>query len=141
MQFTVYFDGQFWVGVAEDPDYDPPRVARHVFGAEPNDTEALSFVNHHLLALLARVARDGAQPRISGSASVTLAVNPKRRAREAAVVVRQHGVSTKAQAALQQQREACQQERAARSRQERDAELERKWLLKRKQAKARRRGQ
>jgi hypothetical protein len=68
-------------------------------------------------------------------------VNPKRRAREAAAAVRQHGVSTKAQAALQQQRDGLQHERAVRSRQERDAELERKWLLKRKQAKARHRGQ
>lgn len=140
MQLTVYFDGQFWVGVAEDPEYEPPRVARHIFGAEPHDADVLRFVNRQMFALLAEAASAAQGERVRVAPDGVLAANPKRRAREAAAALRQHGISTKAQAALQQQYEARKHERAARSREERDAGLERKWLLKRERAKARHRG-
>ena len=41
---TVYYDGQFWVGLAEHVDGGVYGVARIVFGAEPSDNEVLQFV-------------------------------------------------------------------------------------------------
>lgn len=140
MQLTIYFDGQFWVGVAEDPDCEPPRLARHIFGAEPQDAEVLRFVNRQMFALLTADASSVSSAVARATPAGILAANPKRRARGAAAALRQHGISTRAQAALQQQYEAHKQEHMARSRRERDAESERKWLLKRQRARARHRG-
>ena len=48
---TIYFDGQFWIGLIECVDdaclsasrLQAPRlrVARHIFGSEPSDSEVL----------------------------------------------------------------------------------------------------
>jgi hypothetical protein len=62
MKLTVYFDGQFWVGVVEDEYHQSLRVARHIFGAEPKDTEVQAFVNRHLPGLLDLPTEDRAQP-------------------------------------------------------------------------------
>ena len=139
MRLTVYFDGQYWVGVAENTDFEPPVVTRHIFGAEPQDADITRFVNGPMFALLAEAAaasHTGEPVRVDSPRSI----NPKRRSREAAAAVRERGVSTHAQLALQQQYEARKVERQTRTRTERDAELERKWALKRSRAKARHRG-
>jgi hypothetical protein len=44
MQLTVFFDGQFWVGVIEQHDDAGLKVARYLFGPEPTDTEVFAFV-------------------------------------------------------------------------------------------------
>jgi hypothetical protein len=54
--------------------------------------------------------------------------------------VREHGISTHSQLALSQQYEARKLERRAQGQKEREAELERRWMLKREKAKARHRG-
>lgn len=41
---TVYFDGQFWVGMAELVEKGQLRACRIVFGAEPSNEEVLDFV-------------------------------------------------------------------------------------------------
>jgi hypothetical protein len=139
MRLTVYFDGQFWVGVVEDTDHDPPRVARHVFGSEPYDAEIARLVRGPMFSLLAEfalTARDGRHERIASLRPS----NPKRRSREAAAAVREHAVSTHAQQVLQQQFEARKTERRTHTRLEREAAQERKLTLKRDKAKARHRG-
>lgn len=42
--FTVYFDGQFWVGMVERMEEGGLSAARVVFGAEPSDEEVFRFV-------------------------------------------------------------------------------------------------
>lgn len=42
--FTVYFDGQFWVGIVERLEEGRLSAARVVFGAEPSDEEVFQFV-------------------------------------------------------------------------------------------------
>jgi hypothetical protein len=54
--------------------------------------------------------------------------------------VRAHGISTRSQAALQLEYEAHKRQRIETAREQHDADLERKWLLKREKAKARHRG-
>jgi hypothetical protein len=139
MRFTVYFDGQFWVGVAEDTDFEPPVVARHIFGAEPQDAEIVRFVNERMLILLAEAAvvSPAGQPLLDNCSRVR---SPKRRAREAGAAVREHGISTRSQLALSQHYEARKLERRTQAREEQEAELERRRVLKREKAKARHRG-
>lgn len=88
MKLAVYFDGQFWVGVVEEEIHQSLRVARHIFGAEPKDTEVLAFVNRHLPGLLDLSTEDLVQPSAGRIAtSVVAKINPKRRARQAAAEV------------------------------------------------------
>ena len=75
-QFTLYFDGRFWVGVLECRERHhggdvngqaiTVRAARHVFGAEPSDVELYDF-------LLARggelIDRAAASPPVSAGAA------------------------------------------------------------------------
>ena len=110
MFLTIYFDGQFWIGLIECVDESrlgAPRlrVARHVFGAEPSDMEVLEFVQHQLLEVAARATVD-----VEVERKIKAIHNPKRAAREAAKIMRQPIVSTKAQQALQLQHEQNKQE-------------------------------
>lgn len=100
---TVYHDGQFWVGLAEHVDDGVYGVARIVFGAEPSDEEILQFVVNSWEKL-----------RFFGDKPTEIhkpAKNPKRRIREASKALKQPAMSTKAQQALADQREALKQER------------------------------
>ena len=125
---TVYHDGQFWVGLAERVEDGRYGVARFVFGAEPSDGEILQFV----VSKWERLSFFGDEPTEASKP----ARNPKRRAREAAKALKQPAMSTKAQQALANQREAMKRESAhARSRRradEAEARFEQR-KLKRKQ--------
>lgn len=125
---TVYHDGQFWVGLAEHVESGRYGVARIVFGAEPSDEEILRFVasEWNKLSFFGGEPTEASKP----------AKNPKRRAREAAKILKQPAMSTKAQQALAAQREAMKQEsahvRSQRRAEEADARYEQR-KLKRKQ--------
>ncbi|MEV4319246.1 YjdF family protein [Actinocrispum sp. NPDC049592] len=54
--FTVYFDGQFWVGVLELYSAEGVRAARHIFGAEPTNPELLEFASKGEFLRLSRLA-------------------------------------------------------------------------------------
>ena len=135
MYLTVYFDGQFWIGLVECADADQLRVARHIFGAEPSDIEVLNFVLNDLLSVAAR-----ATVAVETESVSKVVHNPKRAAREAAKIMRQPAVSTKAQAALQLQHEQNKRVRQQQTRAEREAEADRKRAIKREKAKQRQRG-
>ena len=99
---TVYHDGQFLVGLAEHVEDGKYGVARTVFGAEPSDEEILQFV----VAKWEKLSFFGGEPAEASKP----ARNPKRRAREAAKALKQPAMSTKAQQALANQREAMKRE-------------------------------
>ncbi|MBR2836472.1 MAG: YjdF family protein [Coriobacteriales bacterium] len=112
---TIYFDGQFWVGIFEREQNQKLSVCRVVFGAEPSNEEVQQFVcenwNHLRFT----------EP-IEHSEAPKVVINPKRRQREAARELKQRGPSTKAQMALLEEREALarQQKEAARAAREQD---------------------
>lgn len=95
--FTVYFDGQFWVGTVERIDEDGLSAARVVFGAEPSDEEVLRFV-------LERWDTLRFSPEVEAERGKELR-NPKRRQREAAKAAAKAAPSTKAQQAIAEMRE------------------------------------
>ena len=105
---TVYYDGQFWVGLAEHVEDGRYGIARIVFGAEPSDEEILRFVasKWEKLAFFGNEATETKRP------AKRPAKNPKRRAREAAKALKQPAMSTKAQQALANQRETMKRESA-----------------------------
>ena len=125
---TVYHDGQFWFGLAEHVEDGGYGAARIVFGTEPSDEEILQLVvgKWEKLSFFGDEPTEASKP----------ARNPKRRAREAAKALKQPAMSTKAQQALANQREAMKRESAhARSRRradEAEARFEQR-KLKRKQ--------
>ena len=113
MCLTIYFDGQFWVGLVEEESGDGVRAFRHVFGAEPGDAEILEFVRGMMPVCStssAVVARPGAVSRVS----------PKRLARMASKALRAQGASTKAQEALSRQREEQKTDQRRNEREERE---------------------
>ncbi len=137
MQLTVFFDGQFWVGVVEQRDDDGLKVARYLFGPEPSDSEVFAFVQRSLPAILdaARVASPA-----EAAASLPPPINPKRRKREAAAAVQQHGVSTYAQEMLKRDLEARKQASQSATRRRQEEERDYKRLLKVQKAKEKHRG-
>lgn len=125
---TVYHDGQFWVGMAEHVEDGRYGVARIVFGAEPSDEEILQFV----VGKWEKLSFFGDDPVETSKP----AKNPKRRAREAAKVLKRPAVSTKAQQAFAAQRKAMKRESAQARSQRRADEAETRFeqrKLKRKQ--------
>ena len=52
---TLYFDGQFWVGIIERHEADRVRAVRIVFGVQPSDAEFYEFLLTHANTLLCRL--------------------------------------------------------------------------------------
>ena len=135
---TLYFDGQFWIGVIERHEADRVRAVRIVFGAQPSDAELYEFLLTHANALLRRLdeaawASDIAQGQATHH-------NPKRAQRQASRLARRALPSTASQAAIQAERERTAQQRASATRQEKREKADEKRRLARLKAKARHRG-
>lgn len=117
MQFTIFFEAPYWVGVLEDERDGCLYAARYVFGAEPSIQLVYEVIQHEWTALCARmtvgVAVEHAPP---------THINPKRMQREVRREQEQQGVTSKAHEALRLQIEQGKQTRREKSRQERDAE-------------------
>jgi Protein of unknown function (DUF2992) len=133
--FTVYFDGQFWVGVLEIREDGSVRAARHVFGAEPSGPELCAFGLGEFDQLL-----DAATASTPVSGPIAQRVNPKRAARLAARSLAERPVSTAAQDAMRRSIEVSARQRQVVDRQQRDAESERRRELRRTKARSRHRG-
>ena len=128
----MFFEDPFWVGVFERRIGKRLSVCKVTFGAEPKDCEVLEFVLNHYYEL-------------SFSTAITVgsrqtADNPKRRQREARKQMEQSGISTKSQEALRLQREEMKTERRQVSREEREAEAQRRFVMKQEKKKEKRRG-
>ncbi|WP_431811012.1 DUF2992 family protein [Lysinibacillus sp. FW12] len=48
MKLTIYYDGQFYIGLIENISENKYKAYRYVFGNEPKDHEVLDFVNKNL---------------------------------------------------------------------------------------------
>ena len=130
---TVFFEDPFWVGVWERADESKYSAAKETFGAEPSEGELLAFVNERYGSLAF------SKPRADHPRPLARA-NPKRAQRNASRAILESGVGTKAQQALKSQYEANKDEHKALSREEREAEAERKFLLRQEKRKARHKG-
>ena len=101
---TVFFEDPFWVGVLQRTDGTRLEVCKITFGAEPKDYEVYEF-------LLTNWGRFRFSPMLPDDGAGEKKVNPKRMRRAISRELQKHGVSTKAQMALQLQREqGCQEQ-------------------------------
>ena len=132
-RLTVYFEPPFWSALYRREDEEGCRVCKVTFGGEPRDQEVLDYFQSHWreLAFSPPVAEERAPDR---------AVSPKRARREARKAVQPAGTGTKAQQALQLQREQLKIQRRAVSREAREAEEERRWQLRQEKRREKHRG-
>ena len=129
---TVFFDNPFWVGVFERVDDGKLSVCKVTFGAEPKDYDVWEFVLRHYDELVFSPAVETEMRQI--------AENPKRRLRNVRKQTERSGIGTKSQQALQMQREEMKKEHRQNSREQRDAEAQRRFDMKQMKKKEKRRG-
>ena len=129
---TVFFEAPYWVGVFERVDNGMLSVCKVTFGAEPKDYEVWEYILQHYYEL-------DFSPAVETELRQA-ADNPKRRSRNARKQLENTGIGTKAQQALQRQREEMKAERRQISREEREAEAQRRFEMKQEKKKEKRRG-
>lgn len=131
-KLTVFFEGPFWVGVFERISGGKLSVCKVTFGAEPRDCEVWDFILRHYYELKF-------SPAIETEVRQT-ADHPKRRQRNAKKQLEMAGIGTKSQQALRLQREEGKIRRRQLSKEQRDAEKQRQFDLKRQKRKEKHRG-
>ena len=134
--FTVYFDGQFWAGLATRDRDGTIEVARVVFGSEPSDRELFLWACDHFHELEYKAV--GAE--LTSVLKDRACGNPKRRQREAQRALRDSATRTRAQAAWSAAMEAEQGIRSFEARAKRREIEERKYQLRIEKRKQARRG-
>ena len=132
-RLTVCFEAPFWVAVYEREEAGRLTVCRQVFGAEPRDGEVYQW-------LLASWRTLAFSPAVALERREAGRLSPKRAQRQARAAAEQRAVGTRAQQALQLQREERKQARQAQSRRRDAAEAERKFQLRQEKKKEKRRG-
>ena len=132
-KLTVLFDPPFWVGVFEREHAGQYEACKITFGAEPRDVEVYAHILTHYAGLRF-------SPALASPLPQDRAVSPKRAQRLARRQTQSAGIGTKAQQALQLQREQQKTDRRTLSRQTREAEEERRYQLRREKRKEKRRG-
>ncbi|WP_086350397.1 YjdF family protein [Candidatus Enterococcus clewellii] len=108
MELTIYFDGQYWSGLVEYQDAEGRlRVHRHVFGSKPKDQDVERFICERLPEIM----ETDWHSEIKGEEKERTTINPKRMQRLLQKQKNKPLLSTKAQLAIAEQREALKQER------------------------------
>ena len=132
-KLTILFDPPFWAGLFEREAGGRYEACKVTFGPEPSDQEVYQYLldHYHRLKFSPSLASQTAEER---------RVSPKRAQRLAARETRETGIGTKAQQALQLQRERARTERRALSREARAAEEERRYQLRLQAKKEKHRG-
>ncbi|MCI2422056.1 YjdF family protein [Saccharopolyspora sp. K220] len=134
--FTLFHDGQFWVGIYEIHEDGHVCAARHVFGAEPTNAELAEFAAGPGFATLAQRARNA--PAVP--ASDRPEASNRRLAKRASKFQQEAGVGTAAQRALKESMvERAVENKAARKRRLAE-QAQRQRRIAREKAKAKRRG-
>lgn len=131
-KLTVYFEAPFWVGVFERISDGGLSVCKVTFGAEPKDYDVWDFLLRHYYDL-------AFSPAVEAAVKQT-ADNPKRRQRAARKQVEHCGIGTKAQQALQMQREEIKTVRRQIGKEQREAERQRRFDLKQQKRRLKHKG-
>ena len=132
-KLTVLFDPPFWVGVFERENGGRYEACRVVFGAEPRDFEVYAYILDHYDRL-------DFSPALQTETGAERELSPKRAQRLARRQTQPAGIGTKAQQALQLQREQSKTQRRTLSREAREAEEARRYRLRQEKRKEKHRG-
>ena len=128
----VYFDDPFYAILVERRENGRLSVARQVVGPEPSEIEVLEWVQKEFPYLRY-------SPAVEDAPRSPMAMNPKRRQRQAARETG-GGVGTRSQQALQLDRELRTAQRKSDRRERQEEEAERRFQLRQEKRKARHRG-
>ena len=130
---TVLLDEPFWVAVYERQFGNKYEACKIIFGAEPKDYEVYDYwlANCDKLQFSQPIKIEKTEERKT---------NPKRVQREINHQLQKKGIGTKAQQALKAQHEQVKIERKTQSREEKEAEKERQFILKQEKKKAKHKG-
>ena len=131
-RLTVLYEEPFWIGLSERVENGKLTVAKHTFGVEPSMTDIYEFVLNHSYDLEYSPSVDADMKKEHR--------NPKRRQREAHKMVAQKGIGTKSQQALQMQREEKKIEKKLISKEQKEAEKQRRFEMKQQRKRAKHRG-
>ena len=131
-KLTVLFEDPFWVGIFERIEDGNLSAAKVTFGAEPKDYEVQEYIQKYYFRLqfspaVATVEKEAKR-------------NPKRMQRDAKRQMQETGIGTKSQQALKLQQEQNKQERKLRSREKKEADDLRMFVLKQQKKKEKHRG-
>ena len=132
-KLTVYFEDPFWVGLYEREASGTYQVCKITFGAEPKDYEVYAFLLEHWRHL-------PFSPSMEAAAPEERRINPKRMQRQIQKSLQNTGIGTKAQQALQLQREQGKEARKKVSRKEREAEADRQFALRQEKRREKHKG-
>ena len=132
-KLTVLFDPPFWAGLFEREHGGRYEVCKVIFGAEPRDCDVYAFV-------LERWHTLDFSPALESERTEKRTISPKRAQRLAHEQTKLSGIGTKAQQALQLQRERNKAERRVLSREAREAEEARRFQLRQEKRKEKHRG-
>lgn len=127
------FESPFWIGLYERIDNGKYEVCKITFGAEPKDYEVYDFLLHNWKYLQF-------SPPIKTDKAEEKHINPKRMQREINSQLEDKGIGTKAQQALKLQHEQSKIQRKTRSKEQKEAEEERRFALRQEKKKAKHRG-
>ena len=130
---TILFEAPFWIGLYERTDNGKYEACKITFGSEPKEYEVYEF-------LLRNWNKLKFSPPIRAEAAIERKTNPKRMQREIQSQLQDKGIGTKAQQALKLQHEQWKLERKTRSREQREAEKDRRFAIRQEKKKARHRG-
>ena len=131
-KLTVFFEEPFWVGVFERISDGKLSVCKVTFGAEPKDYDVLDYILKYYYELKFSPAVETQVRQVAD--------NPKRRQRNARKQLKDNGIGTKSQQALQKQREEMKTERKQISKSQREAEAQRQYELKQQKRKEKHKG-
>ena len=120
-KLTVMFEEPFWIGLYEREYGGRYEVCKITFGPEPKNYEVYAF-------LLDNRQRLVFSPPIAAEKTKEKRINPKRMQRQISRQLASYeGIGTKAQQALKLQHEEGKQARKKRTKEEKDAEAERRF--------------
>ncbi len=136
MTLTIYFDGQFWIGIVEMYENNKLKVCKHTFRTEPKDSEILDFIFHDMIPLL----NNTSGIKNSNDNKKTKAINPKRLIRLTVKELKNQGVSNKSFEALRIELEQKKKMKQSMTRQKKEEIKERKRQIKIQKRKEKHRG-
>ncbi|KDR96683.1 Protein of unknown function [Peptoclostridium litorale DSM 5388] len=130
---TVFFEGQFWVGIFESSSGGKYEVARVIFGPEPKDGEILDLINKRFNSIVF------GKP-VSDHKIVEKEISPKRLQRKIKKELQSTGIGTKAQNAIKKQREGQKLQRKEKSKEMKKVEKDRQFEIRQQKRKDKKRG-
>lgn len=133
IMLKVLFEEPFWIGVFERFDNRKYEVCKITFGAEPKDFEVYECILHKWQELRF-------SPAILNKSERAKNKNPKRLQREISNSLHNIGIGTKAQQALKLQHEQFKKERKIKSKEIKEVEKERQYVLRQEKKKEKHKG-